>query len=212
MARHLPPLNTLRVFEVAARHLSFTKAGEELHVTPAAVSHHIRLLEEFLEFPLFIRQTRQLVLTLRGESLLPVVQQAFSQIAFMVERLRRGASRPHLSVRLPPYLSAWWLTPLLGDFVQHYPDIDLRLEHSTEPVDFSTGQIDLAVHWSKTDSPGITAETLFRIQRLPMCSEALYVRGPKLEHPADLVNFTLLHEFDHHDWEQWFAASGLDPM
>ena len=212
MTRALPPLNTLRVFEAAARHLSFTKAAEELEVTAAAVSHHIRMLEQFLKFPLFVRQTRQILLTAYGRSLLPVVQQSFTQLSFSVERMRRGSTHPHLSVRLPPYLSAWWLTPRLANFFRRYPDVELRLEHSTEPVDFSVGHIDLAVHWAVARGPGIAVESLIRAKRVPMCSPRLLKTGARLEEPGDLRNFNLLHEFDYQDWENWFALHRLDPL
>lgn len=208
----LPPLNTLRVFEAAARHLSFTKAAEELEVTSAAVSHHIRTLEQFLKFPLFVREARQMLLTPQGRSLLPVVQQSFTQLSFSVERMRRGSNRPHLSVRLPPYLSAWWLTPRLGNFFRRYPDVELRLDHSTKPVDFNVGHIDLAVHWMVAGGPGIAAEPLIRARRIPMCSQDLLRGGTKIRAPADLRNFNLLHESDYQDWENWFALNGLDPL
>ncbi|MFO1058123.1 MAG: LysR substrate-binding domain-containing protein [Dongiaceae bacterium] len=210
MTRALPPLNALRVFEAAARHLSFTKAAEELDVTPAAVSHHVRMLEQALKFPLFVRETRQVVLTSYGRSLLPVLQQSFTQLSFSIERMRRGSTRPHLTVRLPPYLSAWWLTPRLASFFRRYPEVDLRLEHLTEPVDFSSGHIDLAVHWAVAQAPGIAVEPLIRTRRVPMCSREL-LRGGRVQAPADLRGVTLLHEFDYRDWESWFVFNRLDP-
>ena len=212
MTRDLPPLNTLRVFEAAARNLSFTKAADELEVTAAAVSHQIRMLEQFLKAPLFVRQSRQILLTGHASRLLPVVQESFTQISFNLERLRRGTDRPHLSVRMPPYLSAWWFTPRLVSFVRLYPGIELVLEHSTAPVDFSAGHIDLAVHWAITEEPGIVVEPLIKSRRVPMCSPVLLEKGARLKELCDLENFNLLHEFDYQDWERWFSLNGLDPL
>jgi len=211
MPRPLPPLNALRAFEAAARHLSFTKAAEELCVTPAAIGHHIRSLEDHLGFALFTRKARRLALTEYGQALLPIVQDSFNQIAMMVERLRRESGHSSLSLRLPPYFSAWWLTPRLGNFLRAYPDIQLHLEHSVEPVDFGSGRIDLAIHWRGLDAPGVIAEPLVTSPRVPMCSARLLAGAPPLRKPEDIHHFTLLHEFDHADWEQWFEFHGLDP-
>ncbi len=211
MARILPPLNALRAFEAAARHLSFTKAADELGVTPAAVGHHMRALEDYLGFQLFTRQARQLLLTPYGEELLPSVQGCFDQVAIMVERLRRDANRPHLSLLLPPYFSAWWLTPRIGAFLQNFPEIQLHLEHTADVADFSSGKVDLAVHWTGLDVPGICAEPLLRSRRVPMCSPSLLARTGPLDQPDDLKAYALLHEFDHQDWERWFDTHGLDP-
>lgn len=211
MAQALPPLNALRAFEVAARHLNFTKAALELHVTPAAVSHQIRTLENYLGFPLFVRLSRRLELSVQGEALLPVVQASFREVAVTVGRLRREVARPRLVVRVPPYLSAWWLTPRLGDFIRRYPDVDLNLGHSIEPVDFNSGEVDFAIHWTGLDARRVTAEPLLTTSRVPMCSKSLLIGHPKLKCPADIKHFTLLHEFNHHDWERWYSTQGLDP-
>lgn len=211
MSRALPPLNPLRAFEAAARFMSFAQAADELHVTRAAVSHHIRSLEDYLGFPLFVRENRRLALTPQGEMLLPVIQDCFSQVTVMVERLRRNAARPSLSLRLPPYLSAWWLAPRLGRFVQEHPDVELRLEHSTQPSDFSSGEVDLAVHWVTPDIAGIVCEPLLSTLRVPMCCHALVGNDERLKPPPEIERFNLLHEFDYSDWEQWYESKGLDP-
>jgi LysR family transcriptional regulator, glycine cleavage system transcriptional activator len=212
MARPLPPLNTLRAFEAAGRLLSFTKAAEELYVTPAAISHHVRTLEDYLSLRLFVRQTRGLILTPHGEILLPVVQRSFNQIAITITGLCQEADRPRLSLRLPPYLSASWLTPRLGSFLRLYPQVELRLEHQNDAVDFSSGELDLAVHFVGSEAPGISTEPLLTTQRLPMHSPSLLANGEKIERPIDIQKFTLIHEFGYEDWESWFSLNGLDPI
>ena len=211
MSRPLPPLNQLRAFEVAARHLSFSRAAHELCVTPAAVSHHIRSLEEYLQCKLFDRMTRRLALTSHGQALLPVVREAFTNIALEIRRLRVDASRQHLSVRMPPFLSAWWLTPRLSNFVNRYPGIELSLEHSTAPVDFQVDDIDIAVHWTAPQGSGIASEPLIVTRRIPTCNKSLLTRKLRVKDPSDIGQFNLLHEFSYSDWEQWYAMHGLDP-
>ena len=210
MARPLPPLNQLRAFEVAARHLSFSRAAVELCVTPAAVSHHIRALEDYLDCRLFDRLTRRLALTSQGRSLLPVVQDSFANIALEIRRLRADSGRRHLSVRMPPFLSAWWLAPRLSNFVAKYPGIEISLEHSTAPVDFKIDDVDIAVHWTAPHGDNIASEPFIVTQRVPTCARPLLRRGRHLR--ADNISeFNLLHEFSYADWEQWYAMQGLDP-
>jgi LysR family transcriptional regulator, glycine cleavage system transcriptional activator len=211
VSRALPPLNPLRAFEAAARLSSFAKAAEELSVTRAAVSHHIRTLEDYLGFPLFVRRTGQMELTAQGATLLPVVQDSFNQVTTIVERLKRNSSKPALSLRLPPYLSAWWLTPRLSRFVQRFPEVELRLEHSVEPADFARGEIDLAVHWREPGVAGIVSEPLLSTPRVPMCAPKLLNDRNDPRPPSDIERFNLLHEFDYGDWEQWYVSKGLDP-
>ena len=211
MARILPPLNTLRAFEATARHLNYGKAAEELEVTAAAVSHHIRLLEEDLKLPLFSRQSRQFELTHHGSSLLPVVQGAFTRMSFFVERMRRGTQRNHLTISLPPYLSAWWLVPRLERFLARYPQADFRLEHSAQSADFNVGHIDIAVDGLRPDTPGIISEFWVSFDRVPVCNRALVERAGGISSISDLRKFTLLHETSYNDWEKWFGLSNADP-
>lgn len=210
MARPLPPLNQLRAFEVAARHLSFSRAAVELCVTPAAVSHHIRALEDYLDCRLFDRLTRRLALTAQGKALLPVVRDSFTNIALEIRRLRADAGRRHLAVRMPPFLSAWWLTPRLNNFVAKYPGIEISLEHSTAPVDFKLDDVDIAVHWTPPHGDKIASEPFIVTQRVPTCTRSLLRRGRHFS-VHDISQFNLLHEFSYDDWEQWYAMHGLDP-
>lgn len=211
MAKQLPPLNQLRAFEAAARHLSFSKAADELCVTPAAISHHIRTLEIRLNCRLFQRLTRRLELTKHGVVLFPVVKESFDNIATAVRRLSNDLARPQLSVRMPPFLSARWLTPRLGNFVSNYPGIQLHLEHATRPVDFRTDQVDIAVQWAVAGGSGISSEPFLPTQRVAMCNKRLLTKKSRTKRPEDIAQLNLLHEFSYADWEQWFEMHGLDP-
>ncbi|MFO1058127.1 MAG: LysR substrate-binding domain-containing protein [Dongiaceae bacterium] len=209
MARPLPPLTQLRAFEVAARHLSFSKAALELCVTPAAVSHHIRSLEDYLGCRLFQRLTRSLALTPDGEALLPVVRDSFGSIALEIGRLQADSARQHLAVRMPPFLSARWLTPRLTGFVDRYPGIELSLEHATMPVDFENDHVDIAVQWTLPCGGDIAAEPLIATRRIPSCHPSLLAAAGSPA--AGIERFNLLHEFSYADWEQWYEMHGLDP-
>ncbi len=211
MARRLPPLNALRAFEAGARHLSFTRAAQELHVTQAAVSHQVKALEDHLGVALFRRLTRRLVLTEAGRSLHPAVGEAFDGIAEAVQRLRGGEAGRTVTVSLTPSFGARWLSQRLGRFWAAHPQIDLRLHHSVHLADFRREEVDLAVRWGRGSWPGLTAEFLMRAGFTPVCSPALLEGAHPLRAPADLRFHTLLHEEQHtEDWAQWLMAAGVE--
>lgn len=139
MARKLPPLNALRAFEAAARHLSFTKAAGELHVTQAAVSHQVKTLEEHLGLPLFHRLNRRLALTEAGQFYLPVLRDAFDDIAAGTRRLHDGRGSGALHVSVLPSLAAKWLLPRMSRFRDRHPDIDVMVSANNQKIDFSDG-------------------------------------------------------------------------
>lgn len=208
MSNPLPPLNSLRFFESAARHLSFTRAADELHVTQAAVSHHIKVLEEYFCVPLFRRFTRRLLLTDQGKTLLPVVQNCFERLNGVSKILAETQKRSALDVLLRPYFAAHWLVPRLNRFWQRHPDIDLRLHHSSEPFSFHNDGIDLAVRWGRGDWAGIESELLLRVDITPICSPKL-MEGPHPLHCVDdLRHHTLLHEESYETWKKWLKAAG----
>ncbi len=155
MARRLPPLNALRAFEAGARHLSFTKAAEELHVTQAAVSHQVKLLEKDLGVSLFRRMTRKLALTEAGRALMGVAGEALDAIAGEAARLRDAPGGRTLSLSLIPTFGVKWLAQRLGRFWAAHPDIDLRLHHSIHLVDFARDEVDAAVRWGGGAWPGV---------------------------------------------------------
>lgn len=208
MARPLPSPIALRAFEVAARHLSFTRAAQELNVTQAAVSHQIKALESDLGTPLFRRLTRSLSLTEEGRALFAVVGDAFERITAVAEKLRAGAGGDTLTVSLGPYFAAAWLSPRIGRFWRRHPDIRLHLHHTIEPVDFSASAIDLAVDWGDGSWPGLESDLLMRVRATPVCSPALLDGPQPLRTPDDLRHHTLLHEAGHEGWPLWLAAAG----
>ncbi|MBI4967077.1 MAG: transcriptional regulator GcvA [Rhodospirillales bacterium] len=210
--RRLPPLSALRAFEAAARHLSFTKAAEELHVTQAAISHQVKALEEHLGRPLFRRLTRALRLTPAGEAYRPVLTEAFEAIERATRRLQAESERQGvLNISLTPAFMSRWLIPRLGYWQEAHPEIELRLTSTPKLADFSRDGIDLAVRHGRGAWPGLIAHRLFQSENVPVCSPAL-VNGPlPLAKPADLAHHTLLHDFVEPElWRIWLAAVGVE--
>ncbi len=212
MARRLPPLTSLRAFEAAGRHLSFTLAAAELTVTQAAISHQVKSLEKHLGQALFLRLPRQLELTAAGKALLPVLRSAFDEIGQTVADLTDGLSKSAVIVRLAPSFAAKWLSPRLEDFQRKYPHIDLSLRHSNEPADFARHAIDLAVTYGKGDWPDVVADKVLSIDFFPVCAPT-FMQG---EHPltdvANLRYHTLLHDVDHQNWIDWLALAGVEDI
>lgn len=205
MSLRLPPLNLLRGFEAAARHLSFTRAAEELHVTQGAVSHQIKLLEHYLGVSLFERMIRKLRLTDEGHQLLPVVQAALEQIAETVSAIQAKQGSRSLTVGLESSFGANWMSPRLGRFWAQHPGVDLRLHHSVQRTRQLGDELDLAIRWGAGDWPGVVAERLMGLAFTPVCSPALLAQSPPLSTPQDLSRHALLHDFDHHGWRQWLT-------
>lgn len=209
MSRRLPPLNALRAFEAAARHLSFSRAADELNVTHAAVSHQIKALEEHFGVKLFRRLTRAVRLTDAGQALLPVLRDAFDAIAETAERLRARDESGTLTVATTPAFATRWLVPRLGRFYAAQPDIDVRLSPSMELVDFARDDVDIAVRFGRGDWPGVVAELLMCLDMYPVCSPDLCDRAHPLREPGDLRHVTLLHDDLREDWQRWLVAAGV---
>jgi LysR family glycine cleavage system transcriptional activator len=210
MGRRLPPLNALRAFEAAARHMSFTKAAAELNVTQAAVSHQIKALEERLGLPLFRRLNRQLLLTDAGQAYLPEVREAFDRLASATDRLLTRDSTGVLTVTLLPSFAAKWLVPRLGRFREGHPEIDVRVSPSERLVDFAREDVDIGIRHGLGRYPGpLRADFLLAENVFPVCSPKL-LEGPKpLRCPEDLRHHTLLHDDYHQDWRMWLMAAGV---
>ncbi len=218
MTRHLPPLNALRAFEAAARHLSFAKAAEELAVTPAAVSHQIRQLEEWIGLGLFVRLTRKVALTEAGRSSLPHLTQAFDQMEEAMTRLRGRDRDRVLTLSVIPSFAGRWLVPNIEAFNKMYPDIDVRISANPAMVDFRSGDVDIGIRFGAGNYPGLKVDTLFIEQYAPLCSPDL-LKGPHpLNSPADLVHHTLLHHDSEYvdepapDWRMWLKFEGIDEI
>ncbi|MGI9506369.1 MAG: transcriptional regulator GcvA [Geminicoccaceae bacterium] len=209
----LPPLNALRSFEVAARHLSFTKAADELFVTQAAVSHQIKALEQDLGVPLFRRLNRALVLTDQGQALLPYVRGAFDQLTTGVRQLEELCCSGALTISTTPSFAGHWLVARLGRLRLAHPDIEIQLSANERLVDFVREGIDCAIRHGDGNWPGLRADRLFQARIVPVCSPGL-LDGPKpLKTPCDLVHHTILHALDGYDeWRVWLRAAGVDDV
>jgi LysR family glycine cleavage system transcriptional activator len=215
MARPLPPLNALRAFESAGRHLSFTKAAAELNVTPAAIGHQVKALEELLEVPLFHRLTRALRLTQAGQAALPPLRDGFEKLAEAVDLVRAHEDSGAISVSLGPAFAAKWLVPRLDRFRAAHPDLDVRLDATDRLADFQRDNVDLAIRYGSGDYPGLMVERLLSEEIFPVCSPKL-LEGPEpLAQPGDLRQHTLIHlEWDSEDviapnWRMWLLAAGV---
>lgn len=216
MLRRLPGLVGFRTFESAARHLSFTKAAEELGVTPAAVSHQIRSLEEQLGLRLFWRTSRAMRLTNAGEELLRAVADALPGLSAAVERLRGSDGRRTLTVTASPSFAAKWLVPRLDRFRQDYPEVDVRIDVSERLADFAREDADIGVRFGNGAYPGLRADRLFEETVFPVCSPKLVTGARPLKHPRDLRHHTLIHsEWQAQgatwpNWRMWLLAAGVD--
>lgn len=199
------PLNALRMFDAAARHLSLTRAAQELHVTQAAVSQHIRNLEERLGKPLFRRLPRGLALTDEGQALWPVVAQSFERIEQSLQQVAEPRPREILTVGVVGTFAIGWLIPRLSQFQQLHPYIDLRLLTNNNRVDLAGEGLDAAVRFGDGAWHGTHAQMLLRAPLSPMCIPTL---AQQLREPADLARQTLLRSYRTQEWEGWFA--GLD--
>jgi LysR family glycine cleavage system transcriptional activator len=209
--RRLPPLAALRAFEAAARHLSFKRAAEELHVTPTAVSHQIRQLEQAIGTPLFERRTRQVVLTPEGHVLLPVLTDGFDSFARVVESLSRKNRRAVVTLSATPAFAAKWLVPRLAAFRKARPDIDLTLLATLDVVDVKNGAADLALRYGRGPYPDLVAEPLTTDRFAPVAAPRL-----RLRKPGDLRSATLIHsDWRRSDprnptWRHWLRIAGLE--
>ena len=208
--RHLPPLAALRAFEAAARHLSFKRAAAELAVTPTAISHQIRLLEDQIGLKLFERRPRLLLLTPEGQRLYPVLRDGFDAFARAMASLNTRRSRTVVTLSATRAFTSRWLVPRTTSFAAAHPGMDLRLHAADEPVDFRGATVDVAIRYGRGSFPGLKAEELFRDEFAPVASPHLGLREP-----GDLRRQTLIHfEWYRTDretpiWPRWLALAGM---
>ena len=215
MARHLPGLGALKTFEAAARLLSFSRAAEELGVTPAAISYRVRDLEDQLGVQLFQRTSRVVELTEPGRQLLVGVSEALDGIARTVSRLRTADLRARLTVTTSPSFASKWLVPRLHRFLERYPDADVRIDVSDRLVDLTHEEVDIGVRFGKGQYPGLRVDRLFDEIIFPVCSPKLLSGRRPLKQPRDLRHYTLIHVEPQAawaswpDWRMWLLAAGL---
>lgn len=198
------PLNALRSFEAAARHLSFTKAGLELRVSQAAVSQQVRALEESLRVRLFKRLTRGLALTEEGEALQPAISSAFSQISQVLDRFENGRMRENLAIGVVGTFASGWLLPRLGSFTSSHPHIDVRIFANNNRVDLGGEGLDYAIRFGDGAWHGTNAERLVEAHFTPMCAPAV---AKRLKDPVDLHKEVLLRSYRPGEWAHWFEMA-----
>ncbi len=214
MYRRLPPLNGLRAFEAAARHLSFTLAAEELNVTPAAISQQVKLLEDYFDVRLFIRLTRALSLTESAKNILPALTEGLNLLGEVGELLRKQEDGHHLTVSVPPAFGMKWLLPRLDSFQQYAPDYEIRVDATDIYVDLEKENVDLAIRYGSGEYEDLITECLINEHVIPVCSPSLLSGKHPLENIEDLRHHTLLHSGWRKeltaatDWQMWLKAAG----
>jgi LysR family transcriptional regulator, glycine cleavage system transcriptional activator len=218
MARRLPPLNSLRAFEAVARQLSITRAAAELSVTPAAVSHHIKILEDHLGLELFRRVNRDLLLTDAGQACLPAISDAFARLAAAMDEIDSLGEAGVLTVSVTPSFATKWLVPRLDNFQTRHPNIDVRVSASMQLADFTRDNVDLAIRYGAGRYPDLEVEPLLRESVLPVCSPTLLEGEHALATPEALRHHALLHD-DSPDgdascptWPMWIKAARLSKI
>jgi len=228
----LPPLNALRAFEAVARHRSFRKAAAELFVTPAAVTHQIKALEQQLGLQLFERLNRRIELTDAAQAALPLFQQGFEALAAAVSELRSYGQVPHLTVGATPTFVSRWLMPRLQSFLSKHPGIDVRLvasgqlitttQRGTRTEDPTEDELDtdIDIRFTNELPGGDSVDLLFKVEVMPMCHPRLIEGPPPLRMPSDLRHQTLLHgdgrlaDRSQSAWARWLRRAdvqGVEP-
>ena len=213
MIRRLPPLNALKAFEAAARHLSFTKAADELFVTQAAISHQIKSLEDFLSMKLFLRKNRTLLLTEEGQSYYLELREIFRHLQDATEKLLAKGSKGALTVAAPPSFASQWLIPRISRFSAANPDIDVKLKAVDDDEDFLHADTDVAVYYGKGRWPGLQADPLHNEFLTPLCSPMLMTGSKPMEVLEDLKFHVLLHDSTREGWSSYlkhFKVKGIN--
>jgi LysR family glycine cleavage system transcriptional activator len=212
--RRLPPLNALRAFEAAARHLNFSRAADELSVTPGAVSQQIQNLEDYVGAALFKRTPKGLLLTDAAQTALPSLREAFDRLAEAASLLTAAVDGRRLTLTAPPSFAAKWLAPRLGAFERAHPQVDVWLSAGMELVDMTAGEVDVAIRYGGGRYPGLEVSRLIGETVIPVVSPGLLNEHP-LDTPRDLFGQVLLHDGSPDlddscpDWSMWLAARGL---
>ena len=214
----MPPLSALRAFEAAARHLSLTLAASELNVTPGALSHQIRALEDMLGVKLFERRVRSIALTAAGQQLYPGLQLGFGHIRDAVANLQARNNSQVLVLSTSPGLTAKWLVPRLYRFAAAYPDIDVRISATATNANFANDGVDMALR-NMADPPQLDAtleaEKLIDVFYVPVCSPRLLEKSGPIRDPAELAQLRLIHDDSliarkaRPDWSEWFKVAGV---
>lgn len=215
MIQTLPGLRSLRAFDAAARHLSFTKAAQDLAVTPAAISHQIKEFEDQIGVSLFVRTSRSMRLTRQGQLLHAAVSEALEGLGRALQRIRKLESHGRLKITASPSITAKWLVPRLDRFLSLLPGADVRIDVSQTVLDFDRDDVDVSIRFGNGDYPGLRVDRLFEDVIFPVCSPKLLAGRKPLREPRDLLQHNLIHlDFEAQgavwpDWRMWMLAAGI---
>ena len=216
MLEQFPGLRSLRAFNAAARHLSFTRAADEMGVTPAAISHQIKELEDQIGVALFTRTSRSMTLTREGEILSTAASESLEMLARAVKRIKRLENRKVLKVSASPSIAAKWLVPRLDRFLDQAPGAEVRVDVSTTALDFERDDVDIAIRFGQGRYPGLKSDLLFMDKIFPVCSPRIITKEKPLAQPKDLLRHTLIH-LDYEaqgvvwpNWKMWMLAAGIN--
>jgi len=209
LSRNLPSLNALRVFESAARHLSFTIAGKELHITQSAVSRQVKCLEDELGVNLFLRHHRSITLTEKGETLLQISKPLFDQLSDGMKKL--GENTSELRIKVQPTFTNKWLIPRIEDFQKTHSKICVRLTTGSKNIDFHVEDYDMAVTIGSIDDDNIVQHLIFPESLTPVCSPKFIEGDTPLKSFEDIQYYPLLHtESSQKDWYNWIYQKGIE--
>jgi len=206
--RKLPNLAALRAFEAAARHENFSRAAEEIHLTHGAISHQVRALEEELGVALFLRHGKRIRITPDGERFAAVIRRCLTEMADAAGSLRSRNQQKRLGITSLPSFAARWLSPRLGRFIEHYPDLEVSLQSSSLLTDFQREEVDIGIRFGQGHYPGLVSELLMGDWYYPVISPH-YQQEAIPATPAELAACHLLR-CDEEPWKPWFQAAGLD--
>ena len=221
MKHYLPSLEALKVFEAAGRHLSFSRAADELCLTKGAVSYQLRKLEESMDIALFRRSTRQVYLTDSGQELLQTTQRLFADLSRTIDQIKPGDTRHDVLVAVTTYVALRWLSPRIASFIEQHPGVSILLQHSVNSQDFYSQNVDFAIHWREMDEKNNRSSLLeMPMPLFPVCSPGLLERNgigadaSGLENIAlatlPLGNLPLLCEDRSLDlWQAWYGQQEI---
>ncbi len=215
MLELFPGLRSLRAFDAAARHLSFTRAAADMGVTPAAISHQIKELEDQIGVSLFARTSRTMRLTREGEILQNATVESLESLARALQKIRKLKNSKQLKISASPSIGAKWLVPRLDRFLASVPGADVRIDVSSHTLDFDRDDLDIAIRFGQGKYPGLRADLLFQDHVFPVCSPRLISSSKPLKTPRDLLNHQLIHlDWEAQglawpNWRMWMLAAGI---
>ena len=213
MAIRIPPTSALRAFEASARHLNFTLAAEELHVTQSAVSHQIKHLEELWEVQLFKRKGRSLILTEAGHEIVPVIREFIRKLTATIESITSTYEKENtLKVTLLESFAFKWFVPRLGHFNSECPEVNVWISTADDLTDFTNGDADVGIRLGYGNWDNLYQEILLREYIMPVCSPRLLEKHGKPEEPHDLLRYPLLRRYTSdilQRWKDWFSDAGV---